>query len=239
MTKKTTANEVLNDTLTAEENAEVEKAAAIIADTFSGSWKYELKEPLEYMEKSYTELEFDFDKLTGEDIANIERELEQLGLLAVTDVGLSDAFAERAAALACVTLPDTYAIEELWGADFNNVIRRARMVLTSVNPKILVPKRSWEFKPKKPLNVGGKEYDTLVFDYKKIKGRQLCEIVSDLESLGLSTYGRNTASYEYAVRVAAAACSSDVMVENLKKLDAPTFCAIVLRARVFLMGIAV
>ncbi len=41
--------------------------------------KVKLKKPITYDDVEYTELEFDFDKLTGNDGIKIERELERLG----------------------------------------------------------------------------------------------------------------------------------------------------------------
>ncbi len=228
----------IGDDLTDEEKAEIDNAAQI-TEIPSGTWKYELKEPFEYQEQTYTELMFDFGKLCGRDIAAIEHELEQLGLNLFSNAGLSNSYAERAAALACENIGDMYALEELWGADYNIILRRTRTFLSLVKMTETVPRRAWKYELKKPIEINGKTYHELEFDYRKIKGKILLNISNEFENLGHALYAKSAASYNYAVRVAAAACNIPLETTDLERLGAAEFCEIITRAKLFLAGIAV
>ncbi|MDE6727919.1 MAG: hypothetical protein K2J80_08270 [Oscillospiraceae bacterium] len=256
MSKKYEAKAVMNDEITAgaevgdeltdEEKAEIDEAAQM-AGIPLGVWKYELKEPLEYMGETYTELTFNFGKLNGGDIAAIERELEQLRINLFSNLGFSDNYVERAAAFACEEINDTYALGELWGADYITVLRRTRNFLDTVKRTEIVPRRAWKIEPKKPFEFNGKTYTELEFDYRKIKGRRLLEISNELEDLGRVCYIRDSASHDYAVRVAKEA--SNINFEEtaeetaeetgFEQLGAADYCEIITRAKLFLMAIAV
>lgn len=252
MSKKYEAKAVINDEITAgaevgdeltdEEKAEIDEAAQM-AEIPSGVWKYKLKEPLEYMGETFTELTFNFDKLSGRDIAAIERELEQLNISLFSSTGLSDNYAERAAALACENIHDMFALEELWGADYNAVLRRMRTFLSSFKTTEVVPRRVWKVSLKMPFEKNGKTYTELEFDYRKIKGKRLLEITNELENLGHIIYTRNSASYDYSARVALAACDAPLeiteKINDLDQLGAAECSEIVTRARIFLAGVAV
>ena len=59
-----------------------------------------LKKPVKYAGKEYTKLSFDFDKLTGQDSLNIERELSSLGKSSVP-TAINSEYLIRIAAKAC------------------------------------------------------------------------------------------------------------------------------------------
>lgn len=233
-----TAGAEVGDELTDEEKAEIDEAAQI-TELPSGVWKYELKEPLEYLGKTYTELTFDLGRLNGENIAAIERELEQLRMNLFSNVGFSDNYAERAASLACEDISDTYALEELWGADYNAILRRTRNFLSDVKTTDIVPRRAWKIELKKPFEINGKMCTELEFDYRKIKGKRLLNITNELENSGHICYAKNSASYDYAVRVAVEACDISFETTDFEQLGAADFCEIITRTKLFLMGIAV
>lgn len=233
-----TVDAEVGDDLTDEEKAEVDEAAQM-TEIPSGVWNYKLKEPLEYLGKTYTELTFDFGKLNGGNIAAIERELEQLKINLFSHVGFSDSYAERAASFACEDISDTYALGELWGADYNAILRRTRNYLSDVKTTDIVPRRAWKIELKKPFELNGKTYTELEFDYRKIKGRRLLEISNELESSNRVSYFKNSVSYDYAVRVAKEASNINFETTDLEQLGAADFCEIIMRAKLFLMGIAV
>lgn len=228
----------VGDELTEEEKAEVDQAAQI-AEIPSGVWNYKLKEPLEYLGKTYTELTFDFGRLNGGDIAAIERELEQLKINLFSNVGFSDSYADHAASFACEDISDTYALGELWGADYNAILRRTRNFLSGAKPTEIVPRRAWKIELKKPFELNGKTYTELEFDYRKIKGRRLLEISNELENSNRVSYFKNSVSYDYAVRVAKEASNINFETTDLEQLGASDFCEIITRAKLFLMGVAV
>lgn len=80
------------------ENAKVEE---VIEEVKNVQTIY-LRKPLKYADKEYTELSFDFDKLTGQDSLNIERELSSLGKSSVP-TPLNSEYLIRIAAKACTS----------------------------------------------------------------------------------------------------------------------------------------
>ncbi len=61
-----------------------------------------LRKPVKYAGKEYTELSFDFDKLTGQDSLDIERELTSLGKTSVP-TAINSEYLIRIAARACTS----------------------------------------------------------------------------------------------------------------------------------------
>lgn len=59
-----------------------------------------LRKPVKYAGKEYTELAFDFDKLTGQDSLNVERELASLGKTSMP-TAINSEYLIRIAAKAC------------------------------------------------------------------------------------------------------------------------------------------
>lgn len=229
---------IVGKDLTDEKKTEVDKAAED-AKAPSEIWKYKLKEPFEYQGETYTELEFDFGKLLGRDIVAIEHELEQLKINPFSHAGLSDSYAERAAGLACENIHDMFALEELWGADYNAVMSHARSFLSSFKMTETVPLRVWKVELKKPFEKNGKTYTELEFDYRKIKGKHLLKITSELEDSGRIVSTRFAASFDYSARVALEACDAPLEVADLEQIGAAECNEIVTRAKLFLAGLAV
>ena len=76
------------------------KAEADLKTEEDGLFTVKLKNPVEYNGKTYAELNFDFDSLTGEDAMNIEAELTALGKN-IAFPALSSEYQIRVAAKAC------------------------------------------------------------------------------------------------------------------------------------------
>jgi len=83
-----------------ETEAEKVKDEAEAAGGNIGLYTHRFKTPLLYDGKTYTELHFDFDSLTGRDISNIDDELERKGVN-VTAREFNSKFHELYAAKAC------------------------------------------------------------------------------------------------------------------------------------------
>ncbi len=84
-----------------------------------------LKEPVTYNGKEYTELTFDFDKLTGRDGLAIEEELSHLGKSVVAPV-FSVEYLMRMAAKACTVTIGADLFDKLTLRDFNRLRNKAR-----------------------------------------------------------------------------------------------------------------
>ncbi|MBO6231810.1 MAG: hypothetical protein ILA17_06255 [Ruminococcus sp.] len=90
-----------------------------------------LKKPVQYNGEEVDKLEFDFDRVTGEDALNIERELQSIGRPAFVPVA-SGEYLIRMAAYACVNHKigaDIFNTMSL--RDYNKVTSAARNFLLS------------------------------------------------------------------------------------------------------------
>lgn len=88
-----------------------------------------LRKPVNYNGKEYTELSFDFDKLTGADGLNIEQELRDAGQGVIVSPAFNGEYLVRMAAKAC-TEPvnsDIFGIMSL--PDSNRIRSEARSFL--------------------------------------------------------------------------------------------------------------
>ena len=90
-------------------------AAAEAAKNAKSTYTLVFKKPVVYGEKTYTALNFDFEKLTGADGLNIEAELQALGKAVIVPT-LSGEYLMRMAAKAC---------DQPIGADFFNAVSLA------------------------------------------------------------------------------------------------------------------
>ncbi len=99
-----------------------------ITEEASGVITIELKRPIDYNGKRYTELSFDFEKLTGKDGLNIENELQSLGK-AVVVPAFSGEYLIRMAAKACGEPIGYDFLESVSMHDYNRIRNAARSFL--------------------------------------------------------------------------------------------------------------
>ena len=131
--KKIIDNEL--DELTDEENKAVDDAAEKIKSdvmTPDGVWKCELSKPITYNGVEYTELTFNFGKLTGMDALNIEDELIAKGKLVFTSETANAQYLIHMAARACEQYLTPDAFKPMSIVDFNKIKNRARLFLLGV-----------------------------------------------------------------------------------------------------------
>lgn len=88
----------------------------------------ELKKPVTYNGKEYTELSFDFDALTGKDGLAIEDELNRLGKALIVPA-LSGEYLIRMAAKACTVKIGADIFDVLPLKDYNRIRSAARSFL--------------------------------------------------------------------------------------------------------------
>lgn len=88
----------------------------------------ELKKPVTYNGKEYTELSFDFDALTGKDGLAIEDELNRLGKALIVPT-LSGEYLIRMAAKACTVKIGADIFDVLPLKDYNRIRAAARTFL--------------------------------------------------------------------------------------------------------------
>ncbi|MCD8206458.1 MAG: phage tail assembly protein [Bacteroidales bacterium] len=88
----------------------------------------ELETPVEYNGKTYKELSFDFEKLTGKDSMDIERELNSQGILIASE-SFNGMFLARAAARACTEKIGVDIFQMMKMRDFNVIKGKARNFL--------------------------------------------------------------------------------------------------------------
>ena len=102
------------------------------ATTKESGWTYKLKSPVKYNGKEYTELTFNFDKLTGADSLNIMNEISlRLGRF-VVEPALDVDYRVAMAAKACTEPIGTDIFNGMSMRDFNRIIAKARTFLISL-----------------------------------------------------------------------------------------------------------
>ena len=97
-------------------------------ETAGYTYTHTFRKPFTYMNKTYTELRFDWDSLTGQDGLSIEAELQALGTPVVVPA-FSGAYLIRMAAKACTEKIGSDAFELMSLADYNRVRSAARSFL--------------------------------------------------------------------------------------------------------------
>lgn len=110
---------------TVEEKAENK---ANVTDSDTGKYTHEFKKPYSYEDKTYTKLEFDFEKLIGEDLVAIENEMAAVGEYAISPE-ISTSFLYRLAARAAGVGSDV--ISHLPISDFGKIKNKSRDFLIS------------------------------------------------------------------------------------------------------------
>lgn len=98
------------------------------SDTPKGAYVHELKTPYTYEDKTYTRFVFDFEKLKGEDLVNIENEMAAVGEYALSPE-ISTSFLYRLAAKAAGVGSDV--IINLPIRDFGKIKNKSRDFLVS------------------------------------------------------------------------------------------------------------
>lgn len=108
----------------AKEFAVAENEAAASSDSYT----HHFNTPFTFENKTYTELTFDWGKLTGEDGLAIEKEMQDLGLPVIVPT-FSGEYLVRMASRACVERIGQDAIRAMRLSDFNRIKSRARSFL--------------------------------------------------------------------------------------------------------------
>ena len=122
---KTNLEVVENEvTIDPEELEAMKKAEAAEIDV--GAVVVKLRKPLQYEGKTYDNLSFDFDRLTGKDGMQIEREVQLTTGTAVLLPAYNTDYLIRMCARASLEKVGADAFETLGIRDFNTVIGRAR-----------------------------------------------------------------------------------------------------------------
>jgi len=107
---------------------ELAAAEAGAAENTAATFTHKFKRPFSYMGKTYKELRFDWDSLTGRDGLAIEAELQALGMPVVVPA-LSGAYTIRMAAKACTEKIGSDAFEQMGMRDYNRIRSAARSFL--------------------------------------------------------------------------------------------------------------
>lgn len=102
--------------------------AAQEAEESASTVTVRLSRPADYEGKTYTDLTFDFDRLTGEDSLSIEAELQAQGKFVVSPT-FSGEYLVRMAARACTVCIGQDMIRALPISDYNRIRSAARSFL--------------------------------------------------------------------------------------------------------------
>ena len=114
---------------TVEEKAENKaENKANVTDSDTGKYVHEFRKPYTYEDKTYTKLEFDFEKLIGDDLVAIENEMAAVGEYALSPE-ISTSFLYRLAARAAGVGSDV--ISHLPIRDFGKIKNKSRDFLIS------------------------------------------------------------------------------------------------------------
>ncbi len=98
------------------------------AESSTDTYVHKLKKPLIYDDKTYTELTFEWDTLTGNDALSIEIEMQQLGKPLIVPT-FSGEYLIRVAARACTVPIGSDAFLKMPIADYNRIRSAARSFL--------------------------------------------------------------------------------------------------------------
>lgn len=101
---------------------------ANVTDSDTGKYVHEFTKPYTYEDKTYTKLEFDFEKLIGDDLVAIENEMAAVGEYALSPE-ISTSFLCRLAARAAGVGSDV--ISHLPIRDFGKIKNKSRDFLIS------------------------------------------------------------------------------------------------------------
>lgn len=112
-------------------NEEEFSAAEVEARKSGGVYVHEFKKPITYNGKTYTELTFEWDKLTGNDSRAIVQEVERRGKTVVAPAFSVD-YLVRMAARACTEKIGIDAFDLMSIRDFNMIWSAARSFLMAL-----------------------------------------------------------------------------------------------------------
>lgn len=121
---KNNGNPTTPEAIDAGEFAVAEKEAA----NSGFEYTHKFRKPFSYMGKTYDELTFEWDSLTGKDGLAINAELQAIGRPSVV-AAFSDEYKIRMAARACTVQIGADAFEQMSLYDFNKITDRARSFL--------------------------------------------------------------------------------------------------------------
>lgn len=112
------------------EDIDLDKAEKEAAQDDANLFTFKFRKPFEYEGKTYTELKFDFEKLTGADSINIEAELQAKGV-AIFAPAFSAPYLIRMCARACTESVDYKFFEAMRLKDYVSIRSKARNFLLS------------------------------------------------------------------------------------------------------------
>ena len=98
------------------------------AENSDSSYTHNFNKPLNYNGKTYKQLTFDWESLTGKDGLVIENELQQMGLMVIVPA-MSSEYLVRMAARACTDKIGSDAFEMMSLSDCNKINSTARSYL--------------------------------------------------------------------------------------------------------------
>lgn len=98
------------------------------AENSGYTYTHKFRKPYEYNGKTYNEMVFDWDKLTGKDGLAIENEMQQIGKPVIVPT-FSGEYLIRLAARACTEAIGSDAFENMPIADYNKIRSAARSFL--------------------------------------------------------------------------------------------------------------
>jgi hypothetical protein len=114
------------------ENVIVDEEEFAVAEQEAAKSEYvythHFRRPFEYQGKTYTELTFDWDKLTGKDGLAIENEMQAIGKAVIVPT-FSGEYLVRLAAKACTEPIGSDAFEYMRIGDYNKIRSAARSFL--------------------------------------------------------------------------------------------------------------
>jgi len=120
----------INEPVDISEDIDLEKEQADAAQDDADMFVFKFKKPFEYEGKTYTELKFDFNGLTGADSINIEAELQAKGV-AIFAPAFSAPYLVRMCARACTEKVDYKFFESMKLKDYVTIRSKARNFLLS------------------------------------------------------------------------------------------------------------
>lgn len=225
------------ENLTDIEEKAVDDAVKSITEPSDWVFDYELVKPLRYDGEEYTKLSFDFDKLHGSDIINIEAELYETKGIVVVDEFNNPHYISSLAARACLQPIMSDAFDKMGIIDCNRILSKIKKLLKEITINNDVKGNGvFERKLVKPVVIGEKSADTLRFDFGSLSGSQCLEIESYLNSHGKKNLVSNEFNSDYLIALAERACNEKIGDKEFEEMSFVDYSAIKAQAKVYMLG---
>lgn len=239
--KEKAFREVLEETdeecLTDIEEKAVDDAVKSITEPSDWVFDYELVKPLRYDGEEYTKLSFDFDKLHGSDIINIETELYETKGIVVVDEFNNPSYITGLAAKACLQPVMADVFGKMNVIDCNRLLTRIKTLLQAITINSENKGNGvFERKLVKPLMIEGKSVDTLTFDFGSLSGEQCLEIENYLNSHGKKNLLNNAFNSDYLIALAERACDKKIGEKEFSEMSFADYSAIKSKAKIYMLG---